>query len=54
MERCKCTISKDNVEKRCPHQAIYPIYDPKYCGKHIKSKTRQIYVRSPSPQRRRK
>jgi len=53
MNRCICTISKDDVTKRCPHEAIHPTRNPKYCGKHVRSRAPQVYVRSPSPPRRR-
>lgn len=52
MPRCICTISQNNVAKKCTHTAIYPRNEPKYCGLH-KSGTTPRYVRSPSPTRRR-
>jgi len=50
--RCIATATSDNVAQRCRHPAKYPASNPKYCGRHNKSKTRNEYVRSPSPPRK--
>lgn len=51
MPRCVCTTSKDDVTKRCKNEALYPTYNPQYCGKHVNSDSKQVFVRSPSPHR---